>query len=59
MNDREVFNIPQAAEFANVSTRTMYDWIHIQGFPAIRVKGRVLILRESLINWLRTQEQNH
>lgn len=59
MTDREVFNVPQAAEFVGVSPRTMYDWIHIATFPAVKVGGRVLILRESLLEWLRTQEQNH
>ncbi len=59
MEEREVFNVPQAAAFVGVSSRTMYDWIHIATFPAVKVGGRVLILRESLIDWLRAQEQNH
>ncbi len=49
------YNVTEAAEALGVSRRTMYNLIHSQGFPTLRVGGRRLISRELLAGWVREQ----
>lgn len=49
------YNVTEAAEALGVSRRTMYNLIHSEGFPTLRVGGRRLISRELLAGWVREQ----
>lgn len=44
--------VKQMAEKLNISLDTAYTWIHIHGFPAIKVKRAVRINEEKLEKWL-------
>lgn len=49
------YNVTEAAEALGVSRRTMYDLLHKEGFPTLKVGGRRLISRELLAEWVRVQ----
>lgn len=49
------YTVTQAAEALGISRRSMYDLLHKEGFPTLKVGGRRLISRELLAEWVRTQ----
>ena len=49
------YSVTEAAEALGVSRRTMYNLLHSEGFPTLRVGGRRLISRELLAGWVREQ----
>lgn len=50
-----VYNITEAAEALGISRRSMYDLLHREGFPTLKVGGRRLISKELLAEWVRKQ----
>ena len=42
------YSVTEAAQALGVSRRTMYDLLHKEGFPTLKVGGRRLISRELL-----------
>lgn len=50
-----VYNVTEAAEALGISRRSMYDLIHREGFPTLKVGSRRLISRELLAEWVRAQ----
>lgn len=53
--EKLLLTVREAAELMGISTATMYNVIHIVGFPTIRLGRKVLISREGLIEWVRAQ----
>ncbi len=51
-----VMTVGEAAEFLGVNAKTLYDAIRAGGVPARRIGRRVVILRDSLVSWLKSQE---
>ncbi len=49
------YNVTEAAEALGISRRTMYDLLHREDFPTLKVGGRRLISRELLAEWVRAQ----
>ncbi len=49
------YSVTEAAQALGVSRRTMYDLLHKEGFPTLKVGGRRLISRELLAEWVRVQ----
>lgn len=49
------YSVTEAAEAIGVSRRTMYDLIHRQDFPTLKVGGRRLISKELLAEWVKAQ----
>ena len=49
------YSVTEAAQALGVSRRTMYEVIHQEGFPTLKVGGRRLISRELLAEWVREQ----
>lgn len=49
------YTVKEAAEALGISRRSMYDLLHEEGFPTLKVGGRRLISRELLAEWVRTQ----
>lgn len=45
-------NIKQAAELLGVSPPTLRRMARIEGFPAVKIGGRVLVHREGLAQWI-------
>ena len=49
------YTVTEAAEAIGVSRATMYELIHREGFPTLKVGNRRLISRELLAEWVRKQ----
>ena len=49
------YSVTEAAAALGISRRTMYDLLHQEGFPTLKVGGRRLISRELLAEWVRAQ----
>lgn len=49
------YTITEAAEALGVSRRTMYNLIHKEGFPTLKVGRCRLISRELLAEWVNEQ----
>lgn len=49
------YNVTEAAAALGISRRSMYNLIHQEGFPVLRLGGRTLISRELLAQWVREQ----
>jgi len=46
------------ARFLSVSSRTIARWEHLrQGPPRIKIGNRILYRRESLLDWLKSHEE--
>lgn len=54
-----VYNITEAAEALGISRRSMYDVLHREGFPTLKVGGRRLISKELLAEWVRKQAEKN
>ena len=50
-----VYNVSEAAEALGISRRSMYELLHKEGFPTLKVGGRRLISKELLAEWVRQQ----
>lgn len=49
------YNITEAAEALGVARSTMYQIIHREDFPTLKVGRRRLISRELLAEWVKAQ----
>ncbi len=49
------YNVTEAAEALGISRRAMYDLIHREDFPMLKVGSRRLISRDLLAQWVRDQ----
>lgn len=49
------YSVREAARALGICPHTMYNLIHSEGFPTLRVGGRRLISRELLADWVREQ----
>lgn len=49
------YNVTEAAAALGISRRSMYDLMHREDFPTLKVGGRRLISRELLADWVRAQ----
>ena len=43
MEEKLVYSVPQAAKVLDLSTKTVYQMTHMEGFPAIRLGRRTII----------------
>jgi excisionase family DNA binding protein len=49
-----VLTVDEAARFLRVNRKTLYEGVKAGEVPARRVGRRVVILRDALLDWLRT-----
>ena len=52
MENRITISTKEAAQLLGVSLPTMYELVHIEGFPSIRVGKKILVSVEGLRNWV-------
>ena len=45
--------VEEAARLMKISKSTMYDWTHIDGFPALRVGNNIRISYAMFMEWVR------
>lgn len=55
MAERLTYSVAEAAQALGVARSTMYELIHKEGFPTLKVGSRRLISKELLAEWVRTQ----
>lgn len=51
----DVLTVPEAAKLLKISVATCYNWIHIEGFPCVKVGNCRRILRALLLEWVNEQ----
>lgn len=56
-NSREVFSLPEAAEFLGVDDRTLRDWVKHRDVPCAKIGGLLRFRRVALLRWLREMER--
>ena len=49
------YSVTEAARALGISRYAVYNLIHREGFPSLKVGGRRLISRELLAEWVRAQ----
>lgn len=52
IND-EILTVQEAAQLLKISEKTAYEWIHIDGFPCVRIGRCRRIPRSLLMEWVR------
>ena len=55
MVEKLTYSVTEAAEALGVSRPTMYELIHREEFPSLKVGNRVLISRRRLVEWVDQQ----
>lgn len=50
----DVLSVDEVARFLRVNRKTLYEAVRAGDVPARRVGRRVVILRDALIDWLRS-----
>lgn len=55
--ERLAYTVKEAAESIGISDRKLNDLIHIEGFPVVRLGGRVVIPVGPLRDWLRAKAE--
>lgn len=55
MTEKLTLSVTEAAEALGISRRSMYELLHREGFPTLKVGGRRLISKELLAEWVRQQ----
>ena len=56
--EKLAFNVAAAAEAIGVSDRKVRDLVNVEGFPVVRLGGRVLIPVDPLRDWLRALSES-
>lgn len=54
----EILTVAQAAELFQVSTKTLYTWVHIDGFPHLKLGNTIRIHKGQLLDWVKAQAAN-
>lgn len=54
MND-EILTVPEMAKLLKISSKTAYDWTHIEGFPCVKIGNCTRIPRALLMEWVAAQ----
>lgn len=55
MSEKLALSIREACDVLGVSRSYMYQLIHVEGFPALKIGNRVLISISDLQTWLSEQ----
>lgn len=50
-NDRLSITVDEAAKLLGVGRNTMLDFVKMDGFPAIKLKRKIIIDKEALPKW--------
>lgn len=51
------YTVDEAAQALGVSRASVYNMIHMSGFPSMKLRGRRLISAELLAEWVRRQAE--
>lgn len=53
--EKIAISVPEAAKLMSVSKPKMYELIHMEGFPAVKLGGRTLVPLDGLKAWMQSQ----
>ncbi len=53
----EILNTKQVQEFLGISSGTTYKLLREKGCPLLNCGGQYRIIKEDLINWLKTKDK--
>lgn len=53
----EILTVQEAAKLLKISVSKCYEWIHIEGFPCVKVGNIRRIPRALLLEWMNRQAQ--
>ena len=51
------YSVPEAAKILGVSASKMYEVVKTDGFPTIKIGGRLLVSAKGLERWIDEQSQ--
>lgn len=51
----EILTAAQAAKLLQVSTKTLYTWVHIDGLPHLKLSNTIRIHKGQLLDWVKAQ----
>ncbi|MBD5130472.1 MAG: helix-turn-helix domain-containing protein [Ruminococcaceae bacterium] len=51
----EILTVSEAAKLLKISEKTFYNWVHIDGFPKLKVGNCIRIPRGLLMDWVNAQ----
>lgn len=54
----EILTVAQAAGLLQVSTKTLYTWVHMDGFPHLKLGNTIRIHKGQLLDWVKAQATN-
>ena len=51
----DILTAREAAKLLKISEKTLYNWVHIEGFPKLKVGNCIRIPRGLLMDWVNAQ----
>jgi excisionase family DNA binding protein len=59
IENRDILDLKQVAEYINVSTGTIENWIRREGFPAMKAGKLLRFFRSEVNDWLKQRRVKH
>ena len=56
--DKMILKVEEAAEILDISVATCYEWVHVEGFPFVKIGNCIRIHREQLMEWFMCRAAN-
>lgn len=47
-----MLSVPEAASVLRISRAGMYELVHQEGFPSLKIGSRIVIPRDQLVSWI-------
>ena len=58
MAEDEILTVQEAAQLLKISVAKCYEWIHIEGFPCVKIGNVRRIPRALLLDWMNEQARS-
>lgn len=56
LSDNEIMSIDDVAACLKLSPRTIRNWMAMKKFPYVRIGSKRMVLKASLLAWLKSKE---
>ncbi len=57
INEKKYLSVTEAVQYTGLSQAYMYNLVHQEGFPSVRIGRRILIDRAKMEGWFETAGQ--
>lgn len=54
-NDDVILTVREAAALLKICPKTLYNWVNITGFPALKLGNTIRIHQGQLIDWVKSR----